>query len=282
MPAGQQFGLLTLLGAVEWRAERPDFGGFSALVLEPDGGFIALTDKAHWARARMVHDARGHLTGIDGLKVGRLHGADGSYLQRPFMDSEALTRAPDGSWLISFEHEHRISRFADLTAPEQPLPAQPDFDGLRENGGLESLLSLPDGRIIAVAEDGSDWARGFQGWIIDGEAIEPFSVARDGWFLPVDLALDPDGETVYLLERRFTLIGGIATRLRRFPVSALRPDATITGETLMTSPPSLPLDNMEGLATKRGPDGKTLLYMISDDNFNALQRTLIVQFRVEG
>lgn len=280
MPAGQRFGQLTLLGAVEWTADRPDFGGFSALALQPDGAFIALTDKAHWARARMVHDGQGHLTAIDGLKVGRLYGPDGTYLQRPFMDSEALTRAPDGSWLISFEAEHRISRFADLTAPEQPLPVQPDLGALRNNGGLESLLSLPDGRIIAVAEDGTDWTRGFQGWIINGERIESFSIARDGWFLPVDLAIGPDGGTLYLLERRFTLIGGVATRLRRFPAHALKPGATITGETLFTSPPSLPLDNMEGLAVKRGDAGETLLYMISDDNFNALQRTLITQFRV--
>jgi hypothetical protein len=42
------------------------------------------------------------------------------------------------------------------------------------------------------------------------------------------------------------------------------------------------IDNMEGLALRRGRNGKTLLYMISDDNYNLiLQRTVFLMFEVE-
>ena len=38
------------------------------------------------------------------------------------------------------------------------------------------------------------------------------------------------------------------------------------------------IDNFEGLAAKLMPDGRVRLYMISDDNFAANQRTLLFVF----
>jgi hypothetical protein len=35
---------------------------------------------------------------------------------------------------------------------------------------------------------------------------------------------------------------------------------------------------MEGLAIKPGPDGETLLLIVSDDNNSVIQRTLLLQF----
>jgi len=40
------------------------------------------------------------------------------------------------------------------------------------------------------------------------------------------------------------------------------------------------IDNMEGIAVRRGTNGETLLYMISDDNFSARQRTLLLMFEL--
>ena len=37
---------------------------------------------------------------------------------------------------------------------------------------------------------------------------------------------------------------------------------------------------MEGIAVRRGAHGETLLYIISDDNYNALQRTVLMMFEV--
>jgi hypothetical protein len=41
------------------------------------------------------------------------------------------------------------------------------------------------------------------------------------------------------------------------------------------------IDNMEGIAVRRGPKGETLLYLISDDNFSPLQRTLLLMFELK-
>ena len=40
------------------------------------------------------------------------------------------------------------------------------------------------------------------------------------------------------------------------------------------------MDNFEGLALRRDRAGRTLLYLVSDDNFVPLQRTLLLQFRL--
>ncbi len=281
MPLGQKIGALTLLSAVEWRANRPDFGGFSGLELGEGGGFVAITDKAHWARARLVLDGDGILTGIDGLEIGRLNGADGTDLMFPFTDSEALTQTADGAYLISFENKTRIGRFATLRASEETLPIPPGFEALPVNGGLESVLALPDGRIIALAETSGDWAKGFPGWIIRGDQVSRFSLARNDWYVPTDLSLGPEGEWIYLIERRFTLIGGFGIRIRRFALTALQDAARIEPELLaeVGEPPLV--ENYEALATARDTSGRTILYLLSDDNFTTLQKTLFVQFRVD-
>jgi len=38
------------------------------------------------------------------------------------------------------------------------------------------------------------------------------------------------------------------------------------------------VDNFEGIATRRGPKGETLIYLVSDDNFRSGQRTLLLMF----
>ena len=43
----------------------------------------------------------------------------------------------------------------------------------------------------------------------------------------------------------------------------------------------LTVDNYEGVAVTRDADGVTLVYILSDDNFNFLQRTLLLLFRLD-
>jgi len=41
------------------------------------------------------------------------------------------------------------------------------------------------------------------------------------------------------------------------------------------------LDNMEGIATRKGENGETLIYLISDDNFSSFQRTILLMFALD-
>jgi hypothetical protein len=44
--------------------------------------------------------------------------------------------------------------------------------------------------------------------------------------------------------------------------------------------PPVTVDNFEGVAVRRGEDGETLVYVLSDDNFNPDQRTLLLMFEL--
>jgi hypothetical protein len=52
----------------------------------------------------------------------------------------------------------------------------------------------------------------------------------------------------------------------------------LSGEVLVQGDQAYEIDNMEGLSVHRDARGKTVLTLISDDNFNPLQRTVLLQF----
>jgi hypothetical protein len=45
---------------------------------------------------------------------------------------------------------------------------------------------------------------------------------------------------------------------------------------------SFVIDNMEALAAHRNAAGDTVLTVVSDDNFNPLQRTILLRFAIVG
>ncbi len=117
------------------------------------------------------------------------------------------------------------------------------------------------------------------GWIWTGGG-EPkrFSLTDIGGFDITDAAGLPDGSLV-VLERRFRWTEGVKMRLRQIKAADLKPGAVVAGEVLMEADLNQEIDNMEGLAVHSGPQGETILTLISDDNFNSLlQRTVLLQF----
>jgi hypothetical protein len=83
-----------------------------------------------------------------------------------------------------------------------------------------------------------------------------------------------------VLERRYTPGVGNAVRFLRVPRTEIGPDRRVSGEVVGAVGVPLTVDNFEGVAVRTGDDGETLIYVISDDNFNPLQRTLLMLFEV--
>jgi hypothetical protein len=98
-----------------------------------------------------------------------------------------------------------------------------------------------------------------------------------GGFDITDAAPLPDGG-VALLERRFRFSEGVKMRIRRIAASEIKRGAVIQGEVLLEADDRLNIDNMEAIAAHRTAAGETVLTLMSDDNFNPFQRTLIMQF----
>jgi len=60
----------------------------------------------------------------------------------------------------------------------------------------------------------------------------------------------------------------------------IAPGALVDGPQLIFADMGYQIDNMEGLSVHRTADGELILTLVSDDNFSALQRTILLQFRL--
>jgi hypothetical protein len=202
-------------------------------------------------------------------------------------DTEAL--AGDGDTLyVGVERVHRVLRFdfgrAGVAAHGERVPLPADVAALPPNKGLEALAYAGAGHplagtLIAISERGLDRAGNIRGWLVDGPTPGAFTVLRRDDFDVSDSALLPSGDLV-LLERRFTWTTGVAVRLRRIAAAAIRPGAVVDGEVLMFADMGYQIDNFEGLGVHRNAAGDVVLTLVSDDNFSAIQRTLLLQFRL--
>ncbi|HEX2477645.1 MAG TPA: esterase-like activity of phytase family protein [Geminicoccaceae bacterium] len=254
------------------------FGGLSGLWLAPDGGrLIALSDSGTLWLAEPEHAADGALTGIAGWRAVEPGMVPGDPTGR---DAEALA-ATDGELAIAFEGAHRLRR-VPRAAPESraaPLPTPP---GLSEphNRGIEALVALDDGTLLAIAEGVRTPGGDLAAWVIDDDRALPLAYAPTAGFAPT--GADRLDDTIYVLERRFSLLEGLAARVVALDAAQVRPGARLVGRELGVLRPPAISENFEGIAARRAPDGGVLLYLLSDDNFIPLLRSLLLQFSVRA
>ena len=83
-----------------------------------------------------------------------------------------------------------------------------------------------------------------------------------------------------VLERRFTFLGGFASRLAIVPHQAIRPGATLRSQEIARLEPPLVEENFEGAAAYRNKKGETIIFIVSDDNFFSLQSKLLLMFKL--
>lgn len=284
-PGRTRFGGLTLLSSFVVDADDKRFGGLSGIALDPSGDTLyAVSDRGYGLSARLIHDHAGRLTGTDNWAISRLQTPEGHQVKRRMIDAEAVVHERDGVWLVAFENRHRIWRYPPspdaFAALPQPVSIPGELSRAPRNGGLESMTRLPDGRLLLLTEKFSNADGSLKGWLLsEGGTASVSYLASDG-FAPTDVAALPHGD-VLLLERRFRPIAGVAMCLRCIASDQLRPGARLRGRELASLKMPLVVDNFEGLAVRPSPRGGLLLYLISDDNFNFFQQTLLLQFRLD-
>jgi hypothetical protein len=286
------FGKLVWRGGLVLTAASENFGGLSGLLVSEDGrSLLAVSDAGAWMRGRLAYDGD-RLTGIEGATLGPITGLDGKPLKRHRdVDAEALALSSGtiaaGEVYIAFENNHRIGRYAvtqkGLGRPLQYLEPPP---GLKKAGrdGLEAMTVIAGGpnkgKLVAFSENAAAGGNGHAGWIWVGGVAKPLSVTTRGGFALTGAASLKDG-SILLLERRFTILEGVSMRIRHIAADRIAPGAVLDGETLIESDLGYEIDNMEGLAVHTQPDGRTVLTIVSDDNFNPLlQRTILLQFEL--
>ena len=285
-------GMLEYRGGLSLRSNDARFGGLSSLLVSPDGNrLLAASDRGTWFSAEILYDAEGFLRGLASPALVPVLGPDGNALAGRYRDAEALARAADGAILLAFEQHHRILRFAEpsrLDAHQlagvipELLRAPEELAEFNSNAAMEGLATLDDGGLLILTE-GLDNARaGKPGWLLrHGHADMRFEYKRAARFRPTGATRLPDGD-ILTLERRYTIIGGVAALLRVIPRETIQSGALLDGPELARLAPPLTVDNMEGIAVRRDSAGRTLIYLISDDNFSVLQRTLLMMFELPG
>lgn len=280
-------GDLVWRGTLHLRDANPDFGGLSSLRVSPDGTqFVAISDRGKRIAGRLSYDRDGGLIGAGDYSINHLLGIDGQPLPPFFNDTEGLALIgdwPGDGWAVSMERRHSILRYPPALAGSAAVLLEPPggFAALAFNEGIETLLSLPDGRLLAIAEGGDGQGR-HRGWVgRSGDWVE-FSYQALPPFLPVDAARLADG-SILVLERRVGLLGGWGSRILHVNAATLSaslvPGGLMQGREIARLQPPMATENYEGIDARPLPGGGVAIYLLSDNNFKPIiQRTLLTMF----
>ncbi|MEN3974347.1 esterase-like activity of phytase family protein [Emcibacter sp. SYSU 3D8] len=287
--AETRVGRLTWLNGVRLWSKHWLFGGFSSLDISPDGSrLLTASDRGTWWTASLkLKDGIPEAIGANALID--MPDAQGQTLAESDQDSEGMATSATGTVYVSFERHHRIVRYtapdpADITslrrAPPETLPSPPDLAHAPNNAGLEALALMADGTLFALTESYQAEPGYNRGWLVRDQNWAPFEYKRTEPYDVTDAKQLPDGDML-VLERRFSMLGGLGARLCVISGATIKPGARLECRTVAELQPPQPIDNMEGLAVRQNEKGETIVYLISDDNFSRLQRTVLLVFRLE-
>lgn len=279
-PDARVRGPLLLTGVWDLESGNRALGGYSALIARADGSLLAGSDSG----GLLAIDS----PGTPAMEARFPDAPDNANRDKRDVDLEALTydSASDSIW-AAYEGSNAIERlgadFARIARVEPGAMAE-----WRSNSGPEAFARLADGRFVAIAEvarrgESHNGGLIFSGDPTDGAEAEPFRFAAPDGFRPVDMVEMPDGAVLVLLRRiEWGLPPRFVNAIARLDPAKLRPGAVWRPEAVLDLPAGMPNDNFEGLAAQTGPDGQTILWLISDDNFSGFQRTLLVRMEWLG
>ena len=279
-------GGLRFLGGLWLKSPDEGFGGLSGLSAgERDGDLriIAVTDEGDRLSGRVLfRDDR--LAGVDAASIGPLTDTDGKPIAgKRLGDAESIARLADGRVLVGFERRHRIWAYGpELTGRAQVFETPKALLDAPSNGGLESVANFSDGRVLAITEQMKTERGNFAAFLLQGGAWT--SVEWTGsapGFEPSDAAVLPNGDLL-VLERLWSALAplDIRSRIMRVKGESVKPGAVLQGEVLAELRAPTTAENFEGITAFRSASGATRLLIVSDDNFNHAQRTLLLAFEI--
>lgn len=268
-------GPLELAGVWQLTSENAHFGGYSGIVSQPDDSFLAISDQGRLLQFERP-DRSSDAPRIDGFPGFR----SDDWMK---VDAEAIATDPaSGRIWIAIEELNRIVRFGrDRRRRSTTNP--PEMIDWPENGGAESMVLMADGRFLVVAEE--DFGKRLHRALLysedplRAEEVTAFQLLAPEGFRPSDAARLPDGRIAVLLRGlEFGWPLRFPVQLAVFDPARISQGATIALKPVATIDTPFPSENYEGL-TVIEEDGGWTMWLISDDNFNSFQRTLLLKLR---
>jgi hypothetical protein len=278
-PGPRRVGELIFLNAWQLRSDNEDFGGFSALAALPDGRFVAVSDAGTLIGFGLTNNDK-----TDRPFISPLPGSNNPQASFKDRDSEGIAHDPDsGQFWVSYEANHAIRRFSRSFARSTGVVRPREMEHWPSNKGAETIVRLADGRFIVISESLEDDDT-HQGLLLSGDPVEPGTdIARFTYHPPAGYRVTdgvqlPDGRLM-ILNRWIGLPNGFAAKVAIVDPSTVGKGKTIGGRVIATLASPLLIDNMEGIAVRK-EGSETVIWLISDNNFNILQRTLLMKFRL--
>jgi hypothetical protein len=276
-PANRLIGRLRYVQGWVLTSQDSRFGGLSSLAVRGNH-FVALSDTG-WLFSFDRHGAR--FTGLTGVPLRDRAGA--MAINKTDRDTESMALSTDGTQIwIGLERRNAIWRYGDPAAAAEAVVAPAEMKKWPGNRGPESLVRLRDGRFLVISENGEGPGGAKDALLYDRDPTDPDAMpVRFGYRAPAgfdatDAAELPDGRLL-VLNRRFAPLDGFAAAVTMIDPRAIAPGAVLVGEEVARLAPPLSLDNMEGLAVTEEA-GQVIVWLVSDDNFSPLERTLLMKF----
>ena len=217
-----------------------------------------------------------------GARIVPLPGVAETADRKADRDVEAMAVHGPLAWVI-LERRNLAIRYRRDGWRRDSAARPPAMDKWRANNGAEAMLRLPDGRFLLFAEGKGGTSEVLM--FLGDPAVRGTRAVRMRYRPPegyriTDAALTGD-RRMLLLNRDVSLLkGGFVAKLTVAAIPAAQADALIAGEEIADLRRPLS-DNMEALSVTR-EGSRTVLWMASDDNYNSVQRTLLLSFFLEG
>jgi hypothetical protein len=281
-PERRKLDALTYLGGVRLTSRDPAFGGFSAMRVEGDR-FTLVSDAGNVVMFRMGADFRP----LD-IRFSDLPGGPGYGWAKGSRDVESIAGdTASGKTWIGFENANMIWRFDSALGKAEAYSRPGPMREWDVNGGPEAMVRLASGAFVVISETSElPGIEGRAGLWFDGDPTEPgtrgFTFAYrppEGGFAPSDMAPLPDGRLLVLV-RRISIDRWFESKLVLIDPRAIRPGKSIAGKEIAAFTVPVTRDNFEALAVTR-ENGRTMLWIASDDNRQPVQRSLLMKFRLD-
>lgn len=247
------------------RSSDKRFGGLSALS-KTQTGFISLSDRGNL----FLFDET-----LENMRVLPLKNKSGEPLSgKRKTDAESLALVAQDTFYVAFERNHRVRPYGMDGMPlSQKIDLPQAVLDLPENAGFEAIESFRDGRLVLLAEGKKNADETML--LVEGKVEGDWqrrSLPLFDNFRPTGLSRLVGTDRFILLERFYAPLKGNRIRL-----SLLDAENGKRLALLAELAPPIPVDNFEGISVYQDKDGQIILALISDDNFNFLQRTLLMK-----
>jgi hypothetical protein len=255
------------------------FGGFSALAYRGDGRFLLVGDNGEAVRLTLGADGS-----VSDVTIRALPTPPRSPKRKAFTDAEAVVRDPaTGKLWIALEGINQIWRIDAAMTRVESRRRSPALYSWPANRGPEAMVRLTDGRTILFSEgeDRNDY--GTEGLVYTDDPAVPgkkpviFYYDDQGKGAVSDAAPLPDGR-ILLVHRKLGFDPLFTTELAIVDPVDIGKGRVVRSVSIGRVPERLH-ENYEGAAVTI-EDGRTILWLVSDDNFNSWQRSLLLKFEL--